>query len=156
MNDAEGYPVVSGSEKVGDSEYLARVLEDPSHVDGLLEFTKGAFVEASQRGVSVQRYSMTTDESIHRFGFNKVALHNERYPEKKRIYAGYAIALCSSFREAEYPEGQRLFGVFATPMEDVPSHADIFVVVSPSKVQKAFIQNVFFEAFSQKTAAPET
>ncbi|MEE5088366.1 hypothetical protein V2J74_26795 [Pseudomonas alliivorans] len=141
----------TGCGPVGGGELLARVLEDPSHVDSeTLEFTRGAFMEATQRGISVQRYELTCDEDIHAFGVDKVRKHNADYPEKKRRYIGFVKGPCSDFREAEFPKGQRLFGVFATPLDDKVSHADIFVIVKPNKLQKAAIQQVFHDAFELK------
>ncbi|MFP3925331.1 hypothetical protein [Pseudomonas sp. W5-36] len=148
LNEAEETVYGSGCGPVGGGELLARVLEDPSHIDSeIMEFTRGAFTEATQRGISVQRYEMTCDEEIHAFGADKVLKHNTKYPEKKRSYIGFINGLCSDFREAEFPEGQRLFGVFATPLKDKTSHADIFVIIKPNKLQKAAIQQVFHDAF---------
>lgn len=153
--DAEGAVYGSGCGPVGGGELLARVLEDPSHVDAdTLEFTRGAFKEATQRGISVQRYEMTCDEDIHAFGTAKVLAHNDEYPEKKRRYIGFVNGQCSDFREAEFPEGQRLFGVFATPLKDKACHADIFVIVKPNKLQKAAIQQVFHDAFELERLIP--
>ncbi len=149
LRDAESTTIGGKCPPVSDEELLARVLEDPSHISAsTMEFSRGAFIEATQRGISVQRYTMTSDIEIHAFGSSKTELHNGKYPEKRRMYIGFVNGLCSLFREAEYPKGQRLFGVFATPLTEIPSHADIFVVVRPDKLQKAAIQQVFYDAFN--------
>lgn len=153
---AEEYPLCAGSTHVTDDEHLARAMESPSHVKAQeLEFTQGAFLEATKRGVSVQRLSATTPDEIHKFGNDKVARFNVGKPEDKcRTYLGYVAGLCSMFRTAQYND-QRLFAVFSTPLPDTPSHADIFVIVQAGREEKAAIQQTFWDAFDLKNLVRE-
>lgn len=152
LNAAEDFRIYEDSERVPDGEQLARAMESPSHVQAnVLEFTLGAFQEATKRGVSVQQLSKTTERQVHAFGALKVDNFNiGKAEDKKRTYLGYVSGLCSTFREAQLPDGRRLFAVFSTPLHDTKSHADIFVVVKAGREEKAAIQHVFWDAFNLK------
>ncbi|WGV21948.1 hypothetical protein QIY50_07040 [Pseudomonas putida] len=156
---AEEYRIYETSSRVADGELLARAMESPSHVKAQeSEFTEGAFSEATKRGISVQQLSLTTPEKIHVFGAEKVTKFNEGKPEdKKRSYLGYVAGLCSYFREAKTPDGRRIFAVFSTPLEETPSHADIFVIIPAGREEKAAIQHHFRDAFDlSRLVAPPT
>ncbi|MPQ83834.1 hypothetical protein F0170_07455 [Pseudomonas sp. MAFF 730085] len=149
LDAAESFTIYPNSVRVPDGEGLARSMESPSHVDAATRLYTGiAFSEATKRGISVQRISITTDREIHDFGKAKVADHNKNFPEKKRAYLGYVVGLCSVFRNAKSHEGLRLFGVFSTPEPEIPAHADIFVVLKPGPAEKLAIQRVFHDAFN--------
>lgn len=152
LEAAEEFPICDGSSRVPDSEGLARAMESPSHVKPVeMEFSGGAFLEATKRGISVQQVSKTSPQAIHEFGKNKVAAFNDGKPEeKKRTYLGYVVGLCSLFRDAKLPDNRRIFAVFSTPLPDTISHADIFVIVTPGREEKAAIQQVFWDAFDLK------
>ncbi|MBA1209812.1 hypothetical protein [Pseudomonas fulva] len=157
LEAAEVVEILPGGKKVEDQEDLARIMESPSHVDpetGL--FKTIAFDEATRRGLSVQRDSMTTPDTIHLAGNSKVNTHNGKEGVTKRAYVGYVLSACSAFREAISPEpnGRRLFGVFSTPEDGELSHADVFVVVKPTPIEKLAIQRVFHEAFNLSKLIP--
>lgn len=150
--NAEKHPVSEGAIPVGDDEVLARILEDPtsvSHVELGLEYTPAAFGDASKWGLSVQRLSMTSAESVEAFGIEKAS-------SKNRKYVGFAESLAGVLRAGLSPESRRrMLGVFATPNNDVPAHADIYVVLRPTKEEKEEIKYLFWSSFNLDQAIKE-
>jgi hypothetical protein len=147
LRQAEEIVIGTGVSSVHDDEYLARVLEDPTHVNAIelgLAYTPGAFSDCTKWGLSVQRLSITTPEAIDAFGVKKAA---KAPPEKPRKYYGYVVGLTEALRsKTSLVSDQRLFGVFATPLDDVPAHADVYAVSSAREDKetiKAYLWDIF-------------
>lgn len=145
--------VIGEPEDVGgvdDSEYVARVLEDPSHVtmgEHGLAYTPGAFGDCSKWGLSVQRMKLTSDEEIQAFGTAKANAAS-------RTYRGYAVGKVAVLREKISEENQsRLFGVFATPLPGVPSHADVYSL-SSNRLDKEKLKADLWEVFNLDSHFP--
>jgi hypothetical protein len=149
LNEAEAIRIREGSAPISRDQPLARVVESPSHADDQAKAFKDiAFAEAFKRGISVQQLGLTTNESIHAFGLEKVKRFNEnKSADKQRTYLGYVVSLCAVFRDARATDGRRLFGVFSTPEDGAVSHADIFVVIQPGPGDKLAIQQRFHDYF---------
>lgn len=148
LSESEKIVIGEGVAPVGDQEYLARVLEDPSHVEAIelgLAYTPGAFSDCTKWGLSVQRVCLTTPEQIDAFGQAKAGQAPEHKPRK---YRGYAVGLTSALRSKKSKISEkRLFGVFATPLEGVPAHTDIYAV-SGAREDKEAIKAYLWEIFN--------
>ncbi|MEE4947093.1 hypothetical protein PS689_00577 [Pseudomonas fluorescens] len=157
LSSAENLILRDSAEPVGADDALARVIESPSHADSEAKlYTAQAFAEAFKRGLSVQQLKLTTPKEVHTFGTGKVETFNAKKPtEKHRSYLGYVWSICSVFREAESPSGERLFGVFSTPEPGIPSHADVFVIVKLEPAEKLAVQGRFHDFFKLTSLVPK-
>lgn len=145
LAQAERIPIVDGALPVEDDELLVRILESPTSVFSVemgLEYTPGAFGDASKWGLSVQRIGMTTVEAVNCFGGAKAL-------SKGRKYVGFAEAVAGALRSGvSLQTKRRLLGVFATPDNDTPAHADVYLVIVPSREEKEVIKALFWSAFN--------
>src|SRR5690606_10099214 len=132
---------LDGAEPVRDGEELARIFEDPLHIDmanirvrSSIICTPAAFADMYNKGLSVQRLNMTSLESVERFG-------SERSAEKGRRFLGVATSSAEKLRSARLDQASpRLLSVFATPLPELGAHADICVHVRPSKLVKEYLK----------------
>ncbi|MDG9884089.1 hypothetical protein N7650_14715 [Pseudomonas sp. GD04058] len=154
---AEDYKIFQTSTPINNTEELARILEFPNGIEDLENgvYSAQAFMEATRRGISTQRLSMTTPLTIHAQGKLKSAEFNKLNPHRPREYVGYTLGLVDLFRTALAPDGRRIFGVFSTPEPEL-AHADIFVILKPDKALKLAIQRVFHDVFRVDKIYPPT
>lgn len=128
---------------VKDCESLARALDEPTHVTKVelgLEYTPAAFGDAFKWGLSVQRPSMTSLESIELFGAT-------RAKEKGKTFKGLVTGDVARLRAAVSPvNAKRLIAIFATPLANSPAHADIYAAQA-SPEDKEAIKECFWTVF---------
>jgi len=147
LEAAEKFAIFKSSLPVDDQEGLARILECPNSVTTTGSYHAMAFQEAMKRGLSTQRVNLTNPERIHEFGRWKADAFNKRNEKRQpRTYLGYVVGLCAEVRKIRNSEGNRFFGVFATPENDA-AHADIFLVLPVDEGDKLHIQRLFHKVF---------
>jgi hypothetical protein len=153
---AEGLPTESGGiDPVAGPESLARLIEDPTHVDledpdirMSLACTPAAFGDAFNKGLSVRRIGMTSRAEIDEFGTKRAMREGPR----KRTYLGFVTCEASELRKARTEAdgddvGLRTLSVYATPLDDADSHADVCVHRKLNKLDKEDLKSFFWEVF---------
>lgn len=112
---------------VCENESFARQIFTPIHIDlETGDIKTAAFTDAFDKGLSVNRISYIANEEIHQLGENKAQLDRENRPD--RMYLGFITAKVSELRSC-LEGGKRIFAIFDTALEEVPSHADLCVLL---------------------------
>jgi len=108
-------------------EFLARQVFSPIHVDlETGDITAAAFTDAFDKGLSVNRISYAGKEEIHLLGGNKAQLDSKTRPDRK--YLGFVSTKVADIREC-LEGSKRIFAIFDTALKEVPSHADLCVLL---------------------------
>jgi len=111
---------------VGDSEFVARLIYSPFHIDVETgEVTEAAFSDAKDKGLSVQRTAYATNTQIKTIGENKLARDQAR-GKTDREFLGAVNGKADSIRGLTYSNGECAFCVYDSALPDVPSHADVY------------------------------
>ena len=115
---------------VNNKEFLYRQIISPIHYDKETNtLTPTAFNDVSDKGLSVNRLTHTTEEKIRQMANNRVEDYNKLNPDKPtRSFSGAVSFLCEDIRNITVPaDPTPLRGclVFDTAYENDLSHADI-------------------------------
>lgn len=112
---------------VREDEHVARQVFSPIHVDSETgDIKTAAFTDAFDKGLSVNRISYASKEEIHQLGGDKAQLDRRNRPDRK--YLGFITVNVADIREC-LEGGKRIFAIFDTALEEVPSHADLCVLL---------------------------
>lgn len=152
---AEGLPIERDDvAPVADIESLARLIEDPTHVElddpdirMSLACTPATFGDAFNKGLSVRRMCMTTRAEVDGFGAKRAMREG-----RKRVYLGFVVCEANELRDARTEAegedgGARAVSVFATPLDDAHSHADVCVHRKLNRLAKEDLKSFFWEVF---------
>lgn len=147
---------------VKDEETLIRTLFVPLHIDtDTGELKPSAFDDAMNKGLSVNRESLTSIEKIQTNAIEHAAVVSQT--RSARDYYGYSTAKTSEIRAHEAYE-LRIFSVYDTSLdeEDGKSHADVCAIISKDahedlteKGCKKLIRGRLHNCFSNIVAAPD-
>ncbi|ROZ80933.1 hypothetical protein EF096_15845 [Pseudomonas neustonica] len=154
---AEGLPTeLEEVDAVADDESLARLIEDPTHVElddpdirMSLACTPATFGDAFNKGLSVRRLDMTTRAEVDDFGVKRAMREGVR----RRVYLGFVACEASELRnartesEVEGAVGPRTLSVFSTPLDEAHSHADVCVHRKLNRLAKEDLKSFFWEVF---------
>lgn len=134
---------------VGSEEVLCRQVLHPVHIDNASgELKPSLFEDAANKGASVHRRGMITDDRIREILLARVDAANVNPPATGlREMVGYAHVQVSDLRAIVYEDGQggrrRGVGVYDTSKADDVSHADICQLVSGKKANYAIKEKLY-------------
>jgi hypothetical protein len=121
---------------VNDNEDVAFLLINPMHYDEQRDVVvPSAFLELTQRDLSVLRLSFATKEEATEVKRELIARGENRIPPRMRTIEEVCIAKVADLRSPLEQYG-RLLGVFDTALETKRSHASIFTTEAALKTGK--------------------
>jgi len=109
---------------VTDDEDLVRAVFSPIHINEVTgELDPSAFSDVKDKGLSTDRESHTTRESIVNRANNKVE-EDKASGKTDRELVGFVKACCADIRSIVDEENERCFCVYDTGLADNSAHSD--------------------------------
>lgn len=137
---------------VKNSEYLARQIFSPIHIDlETNEIKPGAFDDVLSKGMSTNRLYIESEKTIHSYGEAKAEKDKQLKPDRE--YHGFITANAGDIRSCVIDPSidKQIFAIYDTSRIDAISHADVCAIASPkfNRSQKIEIRKVLRETFSK-------